>query len=145
MDYPIIRLLSRMGVVVDDRVKYWIDLAEEDLSAAKALLNNNNLLHVAFNCHQVAEKSIKAVIARDLPEGEIPPKIHDLIKLASCASLMNILSNQQKSLLRELDPLNIEARYPRFGLNIKSKITKENCEKHITEVEQFLCWIKKQL
>ena len=30
------------------------------------------LLHAAFHCHQAVEKSIKAVIARDLPEGEVP-------------------------------------------------------------------------
>jgi HEPN domain-containing protein len=76
---------------MDDKVKYWIDLAENDLAAAKWLISGNMLLHAAFNCHQAVEKAIKAVIARDLPEGEMPPKIHHLIRLASDASIMNTL------------------------------------------------------
>ena len=53
---------------MDDRVKYWIDLAEGDLSAAKLLISGDMFLHAAFNCHQAVEKSIKAVIARDLAD-----------------------------------------------------------------------------
>jgi HEPN domain-containing protein len=64
----------KKGAVMDDKVKYWLDLAEEDLSVAKILINNNKFLHAAFNCHQAVEKSIKAVIARDLPEGKYHQK-----------------------------------------------------------------------
>jgi len=35
-----------MDLVMDDRVKYWLDLAEEDLSVARILINNK-LLHAA--------------------------------------------------------------------------------------------------
>jgi len=89
------------------------------------------------------EKSIKAIIARDLPEGEVPPNIHNLIKLASEASIMNTLSDEQESLLEILNPLNVDARYPSY--DIPSTPTKEICERVATEVEEFLCWIKKQL
>jgi len=58
------------------------------------------------------EKSIKAIIARDLPEGEVPPKIHNLIKLASEALIMNTLSDEQESLLKLLNRFNVDARYP---------------------------------
>ena len=128
---------------MDDRVQYWIDLAEQDLSAAKCLISGNILLHAAFHCHQAVKKSIKAVIARDLPDGEIPPKIHDLIKLALDASIMNKLSDGQRSLLEILNPLNIDARYPDY--DTPSTPTKDLCEKVVIEVEEFLCWIKKQL
>jgi HEPN domain-containing protein len=101
------------------------------------------LLHATFHCHQAVKKSIKPVIARDLPEGDMPPKIHNLIKLASHASLMNKLSDEQESLLEILNPLNIDARYPDY--DTPSTPTKEICEQIVTEVEEFLCWIKKQL
>ena len=56
---------------------------------------------------------------------------------------MNKLSDEQTLLLRELDPLNIEARYP--GYDIQPKLTEDQCEELIAKVEKFLCWIKKQL
>jgi HEPN domain-containing protein len=133
----------KRGIVVNDRVKYWIDLAESDLAAAKLLLSGDMLLHVAFNCHQAVEKALKAVIAWGLPEDEIPPKIHNLVMLASNASIKDKLSGEQKLLLRKLNSLNIESRYPDF--DTPSMPTKEICEKVVREVEDFLCWIKKQL
>jgi len=90
-------------------------------------------------------KSIKTVIAHGCAEGEMPPKIHNLIKLASDASLINKLSDKQKSLLRKLNPLVLDARYPDYEQDTLSTPTKEICEEVITEVEEFLCWIKKQL
>ena len=130
---------------MDDKVKYWIDLSESDLTAAKVLVANNMLLQAAFFCHQALEKSLKAVIARDLPDGDIPPKTHDLIRLASEASLLNKLSNEQESLLELIDPLSRDARYPGYEDDNHSKPTKELCERTVTEIEEFLCWIRKQL
>ena len=128
---------------MDDRVQYWIDLADEDLSTAKWLISGNKFLHAAFHCQQAVEKSIKAVIARDLPDGDMPPKIHNLAKLASNASIMNKLSGEQKTLLKILNRFNIDARYPDY--DTPSTPTKEICEKVVIDVEEFLCWIKKQL
>jgi HEPN domain-containing protein len=130
---------------MDDKVKYWIDLSESDLSAAKVLVINNMLRQAAFFCHQALEKSLKAVIARDLPDGDMPPKTHDLIRLASEASLMNKLSSKQESLLELIEPLSIDARYPGYEEENQTTPTKEICERVVAEVEEFLCWIKKQL
>jgi HEPN domain-containing protein len=91
------------------------------------------------------EKSLKAVIAKDCVDGEIPPKWHDLMRLAEKANLLTTLSEEQKSLLRGLNPLNIEARYPEYKNKIAQTISEEFCVKLIAETEEFLCWIKKQL
>ena len=68
---------------MSDSVKYWLDLADYDIETAKAMLNSGRLLYVGFMCHQTIEKALKAVVARDCTDGEIPPKIHDLSKLAA--------------------------------------------------------------
>ncbi|MCL2225121.1 MAG: HEPN domain-containing protein [Defluviitaleaceae bacterium] len=64
-------------------VKYRLDIADNDIETAKALLKTGRYLYVGFMCHQAIEKSLKAVIARACAEGEIPPKIHNLTRLAS--------------------------------------------------------------
>ena len=100
-------------------------------------------LWTGFICHLIAEKALKAVIA-DKTE-EIPPKIHDLPKLAITGGIFSDLSEEQKNLLRKLMPLHIEARYPEYIKNVENKLTKEHCLQIIEEVEEFLSWIKARL
>jgi len=63
-----------------DYAEYWLDLANYDLSAARAMLKSKHWLYVGFMCHQVIEKALKGVISQD---GSLPPKIHQLMRLAS--------------------------------------------------------------
>ena len=126
-----------------DKVEYWLDLCDEDMTTAKWLLKGKRLLHMAFFCHQITEKALKAVVANVTEE--IPPKIHDLIKLAVKSNIYSDLSVEQLSFLEELDPFNIEARYTDYKTNIAETLTYENCELILKETEDFLCWIKKKL
>jgi HEPN domain-containing protein len=48
-------------------------------------------------CHQTIEKALKAIIANDLPEGEMPPKIHHLLKLAERAALYQKMTPEQQA------------------------------------------------
>jgi HEPN domain-containing protein len=129
---------------MDDRVEYWFDLARYDLETAKAMLQTKRYLYVGFMCHQVIEKAIKAIIARDCEEGEIPPKVHDLSKLAIRAKLIDAMSKEQQDFIEKLNPLNIEARYPEYKQHIAKTLTPERCGGIIAETEGLLCWIKEQ-
>ncbi|MCL1820370.1 MAG: HEPN domain-containing protein [Oscillospiraceae bacterium] len=132
-------------MIPNEKIQYWFDLADEDLSVAKILIDNNKLLYAAFMCHQVVEKALKGIIARDCAEDEIPPKIHHLTKLAKRALLFEKLTEEQKSLLADINPLNIEARYPEYKRMIADSLTLEKLRKLIAETEELLCWIKTQL
>ena len=44
----------------EERVKYWVDIAEYDFETAKVMLKGGRRLYVAFMCHQVIEKTLKA-------------------------------------------------------------------------------------
>ncbi|MCL2343509.1 MAG: HEPN domain-containing protein [Firmicutes bacterium] len=130
---------------MDDKVQYWFDLADEDLSVAKVLLNNHKVLYAAFMCHQAVEKALKGIIARDCAEGELPPKIHHLTKLAKRAVLFDKMNEAQKFLLADLNPLNIEARYPEYKRKIADSLSVEKLNELIAETEDLLDWIKKKL
>ena len=43
----------------EERVKYWIDIAEYDYDTAEVMLKSGRRLYVAFMCHQVVEKCSK--------------------------------------------------------------------------------------
>lgn len=128
---------------MSSKTTYWLELCDDDLMTAKALLDAKRLLHMGFFCHMIAEKAIKAVIA-DVTN-EVPPKIHNLIKLADFCGVINDLSDEQLRLLDDLKPLQIEARYPEYKTAIKETLTFERCKRLLIETEEFLCWIKKRL
>jgi len=97
---------------VKSKVKYWVEIVNYDLETAKAMLKTKRWLYVAFMCHQVVEKILKAYYADQ--KNALPPFIHNLFKLASVSNLHLLLSKDQLDFLDELEPLNIEAKYPSY-------------------------------
>ena len=130
---------------MNDTVAYWLDLADYDIDTAHGMLKIGKLLYVGFMCHQAAEKALKAVIAGNCAENEIPPKIHDLSKLAIRANLFEAMTVEQRYFLEDLNPLNIEARYPEYKQRLFSMLTEERCGEIIAGTEELLCWIKERL
>jgi len=126
-----------------NKTQYWIELADDDLITAKWLLKGNRLLYCAYACHQIIEKALKAAIAENV--GEVPPKIHDLPKLASKGLIYDLMSEEQLLILDKLRPMQIEGRYPEYKEEIYQRLTTEYCEKMVEETEGLLCWIKQQL
>ena len=126
-----------------NKVEYWLDLADDDVLTAKTLLDGKRYLHAGFFCHLIAEKALKAMVAS--VTSEIPPKIHDLAKLAERSGVFVDLTEQQHNLLKDLSPLQIEARYPEYKERVTKKLTHEITARLFRETEEFLCWIKKKL
>jgi HEPN domain-containing protein len=126
-----------------EKIEYWFDLANDDLGAAKAMLKSRYFLHSGFLCHLTIEKALKAAVTNNTDE--IPPKTHDLRKLASIGGVFDKLSDPQLKLIETLMPLQIEGRYPDFKEKIAQTLTEGYCEKIIRETESLLCWIKQQL
>ena len=128
---------------MNDKVLYWLELCDDDLLTAKTLLGAKRLLHMGFFCHMIVEKAIKAAIAKRT--NEIPPKIHDLQKLAVSGGIFDDLSEEQLMLIDKLTPLQMEARYPEYKEKIAKTLTLLYCEQLLSETEELLCWIKQRL
>ena len=126
-----------------DKVDYWLELCDDDLKAAKAMLKSENFLWAGFICHLVAEKALKAAIASIIKE--VPPKTHDLPKLANKTGICGDLPEAYRNLLNKLTPLQIETRYPEYKEKISELLTEKYCVDLLKETEGFLCWIKKKL
>ena len=130
---------------MNESIKYWLDTANYDIETAKVMLKGDRYLYVGFMCHQTIEKALKAVIARDCAEGEIPPKIHHLLKLADRAGLFGKMSPEQQDFIKELNPMNVEARYPEYKEQIAEALSNDICVEILAGTEEMLCWIKEQL
>lgn len=127
---------------MNEKVKYWLELAEYDLETAQAMLDTKRYLYVGFMCHQTIEKGLKAVIAS---KGLFPPKIHNLIELSKKASLYSDFSDAQKDFMMNLNPLNIESRYPSYVEKINSILTETKCKEILSKTKEFLQWIETKL
>jgi HEPN domain-containing protein len=124
-----------------DKYEYWLEISEYDLVVAKGMLKSKLYLYVGFMCHQSIEKALKAVFVRDYPPENLP-YIHDLTKIAKSSAILNRLSQEQKNLLLELEPLNIESRYPEKRVALLSLLTKDYCKDLIGRTEEFMKWLK---
>jgi HEPN domain-containing protein len=128
---------------VKSNVKYWVAIVEYDLQTAKAMLKTKRWLYVGFMCHQVIEKILKAYYTDR--KNELPPYIHNLFKLASLSNLDQLMSEAQLGFLDEIEPLNIQARYPSYKDDILKKLSPKVCKELLAKTEQLKIWIEKQL
>lgn len=128
---------------MDEKIKYWTDLAEYDIVTAEAMLNSNRLLYVAFMCHQTIEKILKAVFVKEL--NATPPYIHNLLSLATKSKILNKMDDSQIDFIDELEPLNIEARYPTYKDEIFYTLNYDYCKILLNKTKELYAWIKQLL
>ncbi len=93
---------------IEKQVHYWRNGSEEDIAAAEALVEKGYLRHGLFFAHLAVEKILKAHVTRKT--GEMPPRIHNLIRLAEIAELA--VDSERTDFLRRFNLYQLEGRYP---------------------------------
>jgi HEPN domain-containing protein len=126
-----------------EKVKYWIEISDDDLKASATMLAGGHYLYVGFMCHQCIEKIFKA--AYEYRINDTPPFIHDLVQIADKAGISEILTKEQTDLLEQLNPLNIRARYPDYKKKLASELTKSICENLIVNTQKLQQWTKETI
>ena len=127
---------------MNDKVTYWVEMSDYDFDTAKAMLETKRYLYVAFMCHQTIEKILKAYWSNVLEEP--PLKIHNLSRLAEKSGLDKDMSEEQTD-IDELEPLNIEARYPSYKERLMKSLTSDRCKELIEQTDKLRIWIKSKL
>lgn len=127
-----------------DKVKYWVELADYDFETAQAMFETKRFLYVGFMCHQVIEKMLKAYWSNVLEE-PAALKIHSLSRLAEKSGLDKDMSEEQTDFIDSLEPLNIEARYPSYKDRLMNTLTEERCKELIKQTDELRLWIKNRL
>ncbi|MBF0204248.1 MAG: HEPN domain-containing protein [Desulfamplus sp.] len=127
---------------MNEKVKYWIEIAEYDLETARAMQKSSRFLYVGFMCHQVVEKILKGYYV--FIKNETPPYTHNLTYLAEQSRIYEIMTETHKNTLDLLGPLNIQARYPTHKEKLFQSLNKERCDEIIIQTEEIYQWIKQQ-
>ena len=127
----------------EEKVQYWLDIADYDLDTAEAMHQTGRWLYVAFMCHQVIEKTLKAYWCDTQPED--PPYTHNQKRLATGCGLYQQLSPEQRDFIETITNYNIEARYPEDKEELSRTLTEQYCRKIIDDTRQLQQWIKERL
>lgn len=124
-------------------ITYWIELSDYDLETAEAMLKSKRFLYVGFMCHQTIEKIFKAYYT--YLKNETAPFSHSLSFLAKKGEFYNLFSENQKDFIDQIEPLNIEARYPSHKERVLKSLTEAKCIEIIQKTKEIQSWIKTKL
>ena len=127
----------------DRTVIYWLDIAQYDLDTAEAMYQTGRWLYVAFMCHQVIEKTLKAYWSGT--QEDAPPYTHNHMRLAEGCGLYQRMSEEHKNFLDTITKFNIESRYPEDRAELAQTLTPQACRNFIDETKLLQQWIKDEL
>ena len=128
---------------MDDKVKYWVELSDYDMETALAMLNSKRYFYVGFMVHQTIEKIFKAYYT--FLKSETAPFSHSLSYLAKKGDFYEKFTEDQKGFIDQIEPLNIEARYPSHKERLLKSLSHEKCLEIIEKSKELQQWIKKEL
>ncbi len=129
-------------MTTNEHIAYWIDSAENDLEAANNLFESGNYDWCLFIGHLVLEKALKAIYVQ-FTNNLIPPKIHNLTRLAELSNL-----RPEKEIDRFLviaNKFQIEGRYPEYKNEFYKICTKEFTEINFLKIKEVFEWLKSQI
>lgn len=128
---------------MNEKVKYWLEMSDYDLVTAQAMLESKRYLYVGFMCHQSIEKIFKALFTSK--KNETPPFVHNLSMISQKGEFYSEFSESQKDLIDELEPLNIEARYPTHKEKMFKMLSEDKCISLIEKTRELQEWVKTKL
>ena len=126
-----------------DKTAYWLDIADYDMETAEAMYQTGRWLYVAFMCHQVIEKTLKAFWCSNRKDD--PPYTHNHKRLASGCGLYEQMDDAQRDFIDTITNYNIDARYPEDKDALYRTLTKHACRNLIDETRNLQQWIKNRL
>ena len=128
---------------MENNITYWEELSDYDLETASAMLTSKRYLYVGFMCHQTIEKIFKALFVKQT--NEIAPYSHSLSYLAKKGGFYENLSEEQKDFIDQIEPLNIEARYPSHKERLLKSLTELKCIEILALTKELQQWTKTRL
>ncbi len=128
---------------MESKIKYWIELSDYDFETAEAMLRSKRYLYVGFMCHQTIEKAFKAYFTK--LKSQTAPLTHSLSYLAKKGGFYETFTIEQKEFIDQIEPLNIEARYPSHKERLMRSLTDAKCVEIIKKTQELQIWIKEKL
>jgi HEPN domain-containing protein len=127
----------------EEKVQYWVNKSDEDLSVAEYNLKGKYFLYFAFLCQQAIEKILKAYYANLY--GETPPYTHDLLLLSGKCKFLDSFTVEQRLFLESINRLYISTRYEEYKNNIAQMLTQKRCMELLEQTKILQQWTKEKI
>ena len=127
---------------INEHIGYWLESADHDWETAKSLFRSEKYDWCLFIGHLVLEKILKAIYVQ-VHDNRLPPKVHNLVKLARLSKLD--LSMEQEILLDEINDFNLEVRYPQYKSEFYKKCTREFSANYYQNISEMMIWLKSRI
>lgn len=124
-----------------EAVNYWVKSAQEDLKTAESLFKAKRYVHCLFFCHLFIEKLLKALIVKNAKDNPLP--VHNLRRLAKDSGVK--FTQEQTSLLEEINEFNIRARYNDIKFQFYKKATPMFTKTYFQKSKDLYLWLENQL
>ncbi len=125
-----------------EQIEYWKKASELDLVSAEDIFQSGKNFHYSlFIAHLSIEKLLKALVIDRTRE--LPPKTHNLLRLASLAKLE--LDEFQIGFLEELNQFQMQTRYPDEKFELYKIATKEFTAPKIDKLKEMHKWLMSSL
>ncbi|MBN1258538.1 HEPN domain-containing protein [Candidatus Peregrinibacteria bacterium] len=111
---------------IEAQIDYWLSNAAEKFKTMQGLYTSKRYADCLFFGHMVLEMALKAHVV--IATKEVPPKIHNLRRLAEMAKLD--LKDDEWKLLVKASNFNMEARYPDEKLEFHKMSTKSTTDEY---------------
>ncbi|MDP1676486.1 MAG: HEPN domain-containing protein [Bacteroidota bacterium] len=121
-----------------EHIKYWIDSSEEDWKVVWTLFESENFVYSLFFAHLVLEKLTKAIWVNS-NEGNIPPKVHNLVYILEKANFK--IPDSKKDFLILMNNFQIEGRYPDYRQKVYKLYEKNNTQSILNQVKEYREWL----
>ena len=123
----------------DEHLKFWLNSAEDDLESAIDVQKSGRYNWSLFIGHLALEKILKALYVQ-ATVNSVPPKIHNLLKLAELSNTE--LSQEQQEFFAEVNRFHFAGRYPDFKEDFKKIATPEFTSEYLSKIKDYFKWLK---
>lgn len=121
----------------EEHVNYWRESAQHDIESAEGIFDSKRYDWCLFVGHLALEKILKAVFV-DRNDNNMPPKIHNLVRLAELSKIE--IDDEQKFLLDKINDFNIQMRYPDYKLEFYKQCNAEYANEYLGKIKEFYTW-----
>lgn len=108
----------------------------------KRFLSTKDTTGACFLATWSSKKRSNPFCVRDNPNQQVP-FIHNLAKLAERTKL--VLTQEQRTLLLEINQFNIKGRYPDYKFEFYRKCTHGFTENYFSKIKELYNWLLQQM
>jgi HEPN domain-containing protein len=126
-------------MTLEEHICYWVESSEYDLKAAENMLQSGYFVWCLFIGHLALEKLLKAIFVLT-SNNKVPPKIHNLIKLAELSNIN--MTKEQNDILDDINVFHIEGRYAKYKTELYKLANKEFTEENFHKILEQFSWLK---